>query len=112
MIRSDKIKNILAGKALGPPRFFFGAGEGRRKEISVLCLPPAEENPSGMGKINVTNKKFLLKNKKYAQVLRPVIDFGADLWYNSRTLRAMPKASLVGMAAAKRILRLEIDAND
>ena len=64
-----------------------------------------------MGKNNVTNKKFLLKNKKYAQVLRPVIDFEADLWYNSRTLRAMPKASLGG-TAAKRILRLEIDAND
>ena len=91
----DKIKNIFAGKALGLPRFFRGRGETPQK-ISVLCLPSAEENPSGMGKINVTNKKFLLKNKKYAQVLRPVIDFEADLWYNSRTLRAMPKASLGG----------------
>ena len=71
-----------------------------------------EENPSGMGEINVTNKKFLLKNKKYAHVLWPVIDFEADLWYNSHTLRAMPNAFPGGTAAAKRILRLEIDAND
>ena len=94
------------------PAFLFSSREGPPERNAILCLPPAEENSSGMGKINVTNKKFLLKNKKYAHVLWPVIDFEADLWYNSRTLRAMPKAFLTGRAAAERILRLEIDAND
>ena len=94
------------------PAFLFSSREGPPERNAILCLPPAEENSSGMGKINVTNKKFLLKNKKYAHVLWPVIDFEADLWYNSPTLRVMPQVFLKKVSGAERIFRLEIDAND